>query len=391
MRGALRSTLVAVGVAPLALGPVAHAVLPEDYQVPFPCGQTWDGETRSGHNPYWAIDFNRDAYDLGALTVASAPGVVTTVANLGDSSYGRYVVVDHAGAHSTLIAHLSQVYVSVGQRVDIGAPLGAVGSTGGSSGPHLHYEQRVDRADQPAVFDGTRFRYGSAIRSRNCKDVPITGDWDGNRRFDVGVFRPRPATGSFRMRLPSGETRRVLFGAPGRVAVTGDWNGDGRTDVGVYNQQNRTFTRRFPDGRVDTIRAGRTADVPVTGDWDGNGRTDVGVWRPAEAKFVLRGADGRRTTRLLGTVSNTPVTGDWDGDGRTDVGVVNRTTMRFTLRHGDGTLKRVRFGQSGDLPVTGDWDGNARTDVGVWRPSTGQFLTRLSAKRFEQIRYGRIR
>jgi len=56
--------------------------------------------------------------------------------------YGNYIVIEHENGTSTLYAHLSKVNVSVGQTVSQSKKIGAVGSTGGSTGPHLHFEIR---------------------------------------------------------------------------------------------------------------------------------------------------------------------------------------------------------------------------------------------------------
>jgi murein DD-endopeptidase MepM/ murein hydrolase activator NlpD len=69
---------------------------------------------------------------------ATAPGVVsfTGVRN----GYGNVVEIDHGHGLKTRFAHLATIWVSVGQRVAIGEKLGGIGSTGRSTGPHLHYE-----------------------------------------------------------------------------------------------------------------------------------------------------------------------------------------------------------------------------------------------------------
>ncbi len=57
--------------------------------------------------------------------------------------YGNMILLDHGNGWQTLYAHLSQVYVRCGQQILQGAQIGAVGSTGNSTGPHLHFETRL--------------------------------------------------------------------------------------------------------------------------------------------------------------------------------------------------------------------------------------------------------
>ena len=67
--------------------------------------------------------------------------------------YGRMVEVDHGNGLSTRYGHLSEINVKVGDQVKIGQVIGAVGSTGRSTGPHLHYETRIDgEAVDPQKF-----------------------------------------------------------------------------------------------------------------------------------------------------------------------------------------------------------------------------------------------
>lgn len=184
----------------LLAGPLAAtaAALPAtDYEMPFPCGQEWYGSTRADHSPSaLAIDWNRTD-DLGVPIVAAGAGVVSRVENRGSQSYGLFVLVDHADGESTLYAHMSAEYVTVGQRIDQGEIIGRVGSSGGSTGPHLHYEQRRNGTDQRPYFHGRPFTMGTTLRSRNCVDTPIAGDWNADGVAQIGLFR-RGSTAHFR-------------------------------------------------------------------------------------------------------------------------------------------------------------------------------------------------
>jgi hypothetical protein len=79
---------------------------------------------------------------LGEPIAAAAPGTIASVGQLG--GYGNRVVVDHGDGLTTVYAHLDRFSVTHGQVVDRGDPLGGMGSTGNSTGVHLHFEVRVD-------------------------------------------------------------------------------------------------------------------------------------------------------------------------------------------------------------------------------------------------------
>ncbi len=72
--------------------------------------------------------------------VASDGGVVTVAGWPDNYGYGNRVVVDHGNGYKTLYAHLSNIYVSAGQRVNRGQTIGQMGNTGRSTGTHLHFE-----------------------------------------------------------------------------------------------------------------------------------------------------------------------------------------------------------------------------------------------------------
>jgi murein DD-endopeptidase MepM/ murein hydrolase activator NlpD len=142
----------------VVLLPASPALAAPTFKVPFPCGQSWSGQTRTNHSPANAIDFNRTD-DLGDPVTASAGGTVDVVANLGSTSYGKYVRINHGAGYTTYYAHLNGFNVSVGQTVAYGSVIGYVGSTGGSTGPHLHYEQRLNGSAIQVKFNGVTALY----------------------------------------------------------------------------------------------------------------------------------------------------------------------------------------------------------------------------------------
>ena len=75
---------------------------------------------------------------------AAESGTVTTVRDLGDRSYGKYLIIDHGNGISTLYAHNTSINVSLGQKVSKGDTISLVGSTGNSTGNHVHFEIRIN-------------------------------------------------------------------------------------------------------------------------------------------------------------------------------------------------------------------------------------------------------
>ncbi len=366
---------VVLPAAPAAAAPVT------DYEMPFACGETWTGTTRGSHSPSRnAVDWNR-ADDRGEPVVASAAGTVRVASSDGRSGYGRYVVIDHGEDESTLYAHLDSVSLSYGQPVDQGALVGRVGSTGNSSGAHLHFEERQGRDVVEPYFSRTRYVFGEPLTSRNCVDVPLAGNLLGGRKAELAVYR-RGEPSTFQIFRPRREPKVMNFGAATDEPVLGDWDGDGRVNPGIRTPETRTFTLKVGRQRTE-VRFGASGDHPVAGDWDGDGVWEVGVRAAGTGNFRLRNADGSVSKIPMGDRDDLGVTGDWDGDGITDVGIYDQAAATFWLRTVDdqGIVwnAEVPFGEPGDLPVTGDWDGNGTTDVGVWDPATAEWEKRQAA------------
>lgn len=103
-----------------------------------------DGTRTSGFGPrngkqHQGLDIVKNP---GALIYAVQDGVV--IRALDYAAYGNFVEIDHGNGVITRYAHLSSYPVSAGDRVSQGDVIGAMGNTGNSSGPHLHFEVLID-------------------------------------------------------------------------------------------------------------------------------------------------------------------------------------------------------------------------------------------------------
>jgi murein DD-endopeptidase MepM/ murein hydrolase activator NlpD len=104
-----------------------------------------EGVVSSGFGERWGrphkgIDI---AAPEGTPIYAAADGEVV-FAEASDGGYGKLVIIEHPGGCLTVYAHNSRILVDEGQTVRQGAPIAEVGSTGRSTGPHLHFEIRID-------------------------------------------------------------------------------------------------------------------------------------------------------------------------------------------------------------------------------------------------------
>ena len=104
--------------------------------------------------------------DTGTEVRVTAPGRVTVAGPV--SGYGIMVEVDHGAGLSTRYAHLSEADVSVGETVRLDQPIGLVGATGRATGPHLHYETRIDGE----AVDPIRFMAAGQRLQAAQSDVP---------------------------------------------------------------------------------------------------------------------------------------------------------------------------------------------------------------------------
>jgi peptidoglycan hydrolase-like protein with peptidoglycan-binding domain len=155
---ALRRGSASRGTTPVANGPV-RLLRP----VPGPIGDRF-GARRRGGRTHTGIDF-----PVQAGTQVGAAGVgVTEFAGWNSGGYGNLVVIRHRLGYTTWYAHLSTITTWVGEEVTGGTRIGYVGSTGHSTGPHLHFELRKNAVPidpMPYLLQAVATRASSARAS----------------------------------------------------------------------------------------------------------------------------------------------------------------------------------------------------------------------------------
>lgn len=132
---------------------------PQPTAVPLPAPSTasgliWptSGVLTSSYGPRWGrqhqgIDI---AAPTGTAVWAAQSGTVVSAGQLG--GYGNMVLIDHGNGFTTIYAHLSEIWVSAGESVGQGGNVGAMGCTGSCTGPHLHFETRVNGIPQDPML-----------------------------------------------------------------------------------------------------------------------------------------------------------------------------------------------------------------------------------------------
>ncbi len=131
--------------------PLAFSRVSSGFKMRFhPILQTW--------RAHLGVDY---AAPTGTPVRSIGVGVVESAGNLG--GYGKAVVVKHNNGHSTVYAHLSQMSVRRGQSVTQGQTIGKVGATGLATGPHLHFEFRVNGKHQDPL-----------VMAQKSESVPVS-------------------------------------------------------------------------------------------------------------------------------------------------------------------------------------------------------------------------
>ncbi|WP_285559306.1 M23 family metallopeptidase, partial [Actinoplanes regularis] len=173
----------------------APAQAAPNFKAPFPCGQRW---TYSHHSQEvrLALDFIRNdgGATAGAPVLASAAGTVARRYQAGGA--GNYIDINHGGGWHTYYFHLQAYSVADGAYVGQGQQIGLTGTTGNSSGEHIHYEQLYNGAGQTIAIDGVSLApYPGSYGSKSLTSTNGCGG-SGPVKYFVDTYAAAPAFAS---------------------------------------------------------------------------------------------------------------------------------------------------------------------------------------------------
>jgi hypothetical protein len=164
----LGAVLVSAGV----MAAPAQAAAPA-FKAPFPCGQRWT-YSHHGGEVRLALDFIRSDGGTTAGTPVLASAAGTAARRFEAQGAGNYIDINHGGGWHTYYFHLRAFSVADGAHVEQGQRIGITGTTGNSSGEHIHYEQLLNGVGQNIVIEGKSLApypasYGvKSLTSTNC-------------------------------------------------------------------------------------------------------------------------------------------------------------------------------------------------------------------------------
>ncbi|MBB5868284.1 hypothetical protein F4553_001663 [Allocatelliglobosispora scoriae] len=393
-----------VAAATVVVAPAAAWAAP-NFKAPFPCGQRW---TFSHHSAEvrQALDFVRadGGVTAGTPVVASAAGTAYRFSQ--PSGAGNYIAIEHGGGWKTYYFHLSAYSVADGAYVSQGQQIGVTGSTGNSSGAHIHYEQLLNGVGQVIAINGVSLApYPGSYNQRyltsdNCGTTPpgpkLLGgsptDFTGDGKDDIVAFT-HGALADVYVSASTGSgfagtsvKWNDFFGLSGESVLSGDFNGDGRDDVVA-----------FTHGTLGDVYVGLSTgsgflggakwhdwfapggEIPVVGDFNGDGKDDIATFTHDTAGDVYvalsNGSSfgaGIKWHEFFAPAGEFPAVGDVNGDGLDDIitftqGPVAASDVIVGLSNGSsfgpGLKWHDLFAVGAEQPRVGDINGDGKDDI----------------------------
>ena len=229
------------------------------------------------------------------------------------------------------------------------------------------------------LTSGTNFNYanmgGKQWGNASLGDVPMLGDMDGDGRSDLIIWRQSSGTWywlSSSTNYSYAGSGGIQWGNPslGDKPLIGDFDGDGRSDLAVWRASNGTWywlksSANYSYAAAGAVQWGNSSlnDVTLTGDLDGDGKTDLIIWRPGTGTWYwLKSSAGYNYANWEGrqwgneSLGDQPMIGDFDGDGHGDLVVWRQSNGTWYWLPSSGGYSTASFGlrqwgASTDSPV----------------------------------------
>ncbi|MFN2607640.1 MAG: FG-GAP repeat domain-containing protein [Acidimicrobiales bacterium] len=327
------------------------------------------------------IDVGAQVVRMPAKDASMSPGLQTAwlATATGSSSVGGATAIASGTATVNVISQPGLI-TAVSGAVAVGGQVHDTATVSGGFNPTGTINFTLFGPNDATCAGSPGFSFNATVAGNGSYPTPnITVLAPGSYRFRA--FYTGDVNNASTPLTACGDPREtVAVRVAGRQPTPGDYDGDGRTDVSVYRPSAGGWYVLASLGQVSGVTWGTTGDVPVPGDYDGNGLTDVAVFRPSTGGWFVQGQAGAS----WGTSGDIPVPGDYDGNGTTDIAVFRPSTGAWFVRGQAGAV----WGTSGDIPVPGDYDGDGKTDFAVFRPSTGGWFVRRSTAGPTSVTWG---
>lgn len=222
-------------------------------------------------------------------------------------------------------------------------------------------------------------------------------DFDGDGISDYAAIRVNPTNGQLNTFILQSQTNTVrveVFGSAllGDQIGTGDFDGDGKYDLGVFRNGLWIYIESST-GAIRYFNWGQAGDAPVQGDFDRDGKSDFAVVRVennVNVWYIRQSSNAQQKTVQWGFGNNAPLNrSDFDGDGASDITITrqeNGVRNYYTLRSSDGQAQHFRWGLTTDTLKLGDFDGDAKTDYIVVRNQNNSLFWYIFQSSNSQLR-----